>query len=164
MDENNDFFEKNKRFSRLIEHYARKLKDPHSAGELWGFLWILQATSFLPNDRYIAVCLRNKYIALAKAEGRTATIKPEIFEKIEAPESFSEAKLDLKEALQELTETQREAVVKQVVLGYTAESAANGKRSVQASAQNKRAGLLNLRNSVKLCGYERLKSTRLRNR
>lgn len=64
----------NQRFSALIRYYSQRLRDPHAEGELWGFLWILLATHSPPNDRYIAVCIRNEYIRLSKAENKTARL------------------------------------------------------------------------------------------
>lgn len=62
MLKNDDFYKENARFSGLIKHYANKVGDKDAEQDLWTFLWVLQKTSFviLP-DRYIAVCLRNRF-------------------------------------------------------------------------------------------------------
>ncbi len=73
MSKNDDFLLKNARFSRLIHHFANKLGDREAEFELWGFLWILYATCpIIPNDRYIAVCLRNHFIKLSKEKQKNS--------------------------------------------------------------------------------------------
>lgn len=91
----------NERFSALIRYYAQKLRDPHSEGELWGFLWILLATHSPPNDRYIAVCIRNEYLRLSKAENKTA----QLFETGRCDDL--DLRISVKMAIENCTETQR---------------------------------------------------------
>lgn len=91
----------NQRFSALIRYYAQRLRDPHAEGELWGFLWLLSATHSPPNDRYIAVCIRNEYIRLLKTENKTARL-------IEAGRCDDlDLRISVKMAIENCTETQK---------------------------------------------------------
>lgn len=109
MSEKNDFFKQNARFSGLIKHYARKIGDKEIEQDLWAFLWILQNTSFtiLP-DRYIAVCLRNKYYEILKnrAKNRTFEISFDVPEPTKDYDSF----IDLNNALEKLEDNEKELI------------------------------------------------------
>lgn len=91
----------NQRFSALIRYYAQRLRDPHAEGELWGFLWLLLATHSPPNDRYIAVCIRNEYLRLSKAENKTA----QLFEAGRCDDL--DLRISVKMAIENCTETQK---------------------------------------------------------
>lgn len=148
LDEKAPFYAENARFSRLIEHYARKLKTNSAQCDLWGFLWILQATKQPPpSDRYIAVCLRNEYIRLSKEKSRTQNLCDGI-----AGESIDyDLRLDLAAALRCLTENERRAVLLTAIQGYTAADVATMLGiSRQAVNQCKLRGFAKMR--LLLCG------------
>jgi len=143
------FYAENARFSRLIEHYARKLKTNSARCDLWGFLWILLATKQPPpSDRYIAVCLRNEYIRLSKEKSRTV----ELLRDFAAGDSTDfDLRLDLAAALRCLTENERRAVLLTTMQGYTAADVATMLGiSRQAVNQCKLRGFAKMR--LLLCG------------
>ena len=104
----------NQRFSALIRYYAQRLRDPHAEDELWGFLWLLLATHSPPNDRYIAVCIRNEYIRLSKAESKTA----QLFEAGRCDDL--DLRISVKMAIENCTETQRK-YMRALACGYSAD-------------------------------------------
>ena len=118
MSENNDFYKQNERFAGLIKHYARKIGDSESEFDLWTFLWVLQNTSFtiLP-DRYIAVCLKNKYYEILKnrAKNRTFEIDFDIVE----PTKDYDSIIDLSNALEKLEDSEKELIFEHFYNGKT---------------------------------------------
>ncbi len=118
MSENTDFYKQNERFEGLIRHYARKIGDRESEQDLWSFLWILQNTSFvtLP-DRYICVCLRNRYYELLKKRYKNSVLPLE--NDIKAPEIDNDLTIDLRSALDRLEESEKELIVEHFYNGKT---------------------------------------------
>lgn len=107
--EKNGFFQENLRFSGVIKKYASRLRDPHSEGELWGFLWLLlNAPKKPPNDYYIFACLKHEYIRLLKGEGERYATEFTPFVDNCATIDFL---LDFKEIFKKITEKQKEILL-----------------------------------------------------
>ena len=145
MSKNNDFFEQNARFNGLIKHYARKIGDKESEHDLWSFLWILQNTSFvvLP-DRYIAVCLRNKYYDILRAKRKSAFLP---LNENEPCEEFDlDKKMDLKTAFARLETEEQTLLYQHFFEGKTyAEMAEKDGTTRQAKSQKARRVLTKMR-------------------
>ena len=147
------FFEENSHFSRLIRHYARKLRDPHAEGEMWSFLWIVKNITIGKPDRYYAVCLRNEYIRLSKEEKREILLE-------DYRQGYTETrdeKIDLSIALDELSKGQSEIVRLHFVNGFSVVEIADFQHiSRQAVNRTKKRALAELSNllldSPRLCG------------
>lgn len=132
------FFEEKSTFSGLIRYYARKLRDPHAEGELWGFLWLaMQAQPDKP-DRYYAVCLRNEYIRLSKEEKREALLS----DYWQGYTEMRDEKIDLSIALAELSKGQASVIQLYFAGGFSVVEIADFKHvSRQAVNQCKTRGL-----------------------
>ena len=145
FDEKSDFFRENRQFLPLIKYYANRIKSDTAEVDLWGFLWLLQAKKQPPNDRYIAVCLRNEYIRLSK----NCTNFTPIFTPIKEKNIDYDIILDLEKSLRKLTKKERSAVLLQVVFGYTSREVGEMLGiSSQAVNQCKNRGLTKLRKLV----------------
>ena len=145
FDEKSDFFRENRQFLPLIKYYANRIKSDTAEADLWGFLWLLQVQKQPPNDRYIAVCLRNEYIRLSKEYSNFTPISSPIL----AKKTDYDIAIDLEIALEKITAKERNAVLLQVVCGYTAQEVGEYLGiSPQAVNQCKKRGLKKLRNLV----------------
>jgi DNA-directed RNA polymerase specialized sigma subunit len=145
MSEKADFYKQNERFSGLIKHYARKIGDRESEQDLWAFLWVLQNTSFtiLP-DRYIAVCLRNKYYELLKKRYKNDFLP--LVDDIKAPEIDNDLFIDLRGALDRLEESEKELILEHFYNGKTySEIAKKDRTTRQSKSQQGRRILVKLR-------------------
>lgn len=147
------FFEENKHFSKLIKYYARKLRDPHSEGELWSFLWIAKNITIGKPDRYYAVCLRNEYIRLSKEEKREALLS----DYWQGYTEMRDEKIDLSIALAELSKGQANVIQLYFAGGFSVTEIADFNHiSRQAVNQCKTRGLNELSklllDSARLCG------------
>lgn len=145
MSKNNDFYKQNERFAGLIRHYARKIGDRESEQDLWTFLWILQNTSFtiLP-DRYIAVCLRNKYYELLKKRYKNNFLPLE--SDIEAPKIDNDLFIDLGRALDRLNDSEKELILEHFYNGKTySELAKKDRTTRQSKSEQGRRALTKLR-------------------
>lgn len=147
------FFEENSHFSRLIRHYARKLRDPHAEGELWGFLWIVKNITIGKPDRYYAVCLRNEYIRLSKEEKREILLE----DYRQGYTDTRDEKIDLSIALDELSKGQANVVRLHFVNGFSVAEIADfqhiSRQAVNRTKKRALAELLNLLlDSSRLCG------------
>lgn len=114
-------------FAGLIHHFELKLGYDDAGQELTVFLlelmYSLDTDRFLPDDseainRYIAVSVRNKYIALSKQERRRVLESGELFDGIGCTQEFDNRTL-LKEGMKFLSERQRAAVALRYIYGYS---------------------------------------------
>lgn len=147
FDKKSAFFEENERFSRLIKYYAKKLKTDTAEADLWGFLWILlKREKQPPNDRYVAVCLRNEYIRISKNIPKYCALDFEIA----AFDSERDTKIDLENGLQKLTKKERETIILFFFYGFSIDEVGKYQGvSRQAVNQTKNRALEKLRNLVK---------------
>lgn len=147
LDKKSAFFEENERFSRLIKYYAKKLKSDTAEADLWSFLWLLLGREKKPpNDKYIAVCLRNEYIKLYKNTPNYCSLDFEIA----VLDSERDIKIDLKSALQKLTKKERETIILFFFYGFSIDEVGNYQGvSRQAVNKTKNRALEKLRNLVK---------------
>lgn len=154
FDKKDGFFGKNEQFSGLIKFYANRLKEPTAEADLWGFLFELEVTHTAPNDRYIAVCIRNEFIRLSKIEKKVPLPLEEISLTVGDRTTDREFRLDFQKAFEQLTKVERRAITQQIFLGYSDKTASkiNG-TSRQNESRNKKRALEKLRNSVILTGY-----------
>ena len=110
FDEKSPFFAENRQFAPLIKYYAKRLRDPHSEGELWGFLWIVKKiTKGEKPPKYWAVCLRNEYIRLSKNEQNFCSLTEDTDPISDIGRSIDE-RLDFTEILHRLTTAERLAL------------------------------------------------------
>lgn len=144
--EKGDFFAENERFSRLIKFYARKIKTDSAELDLWEFLFfLLTSEREIPNDNYIAVCLRNEYIRISKNIPKYCALDFEI----KAFDSERDTKIDLEIALKNLTKKERETIIMFYYYGYSIEEIGKSQNvSRQSVNKTKNRALEKLRNSV----------------
>ena len=114
-------------FAGLIRHFEIKLGYDDAGQELTVFLlelvYSLNTDRFLSDDsdilkRYIAVSVRNKYIALSKRKNRIELESGELYDCIGCAEEF-EGSFTLKEAMNNLNERQRAALTLRYLYGYS---------------------------------------------
>lgn len=140
------FFDKKSTFSALIRYYGRKLRDPHAVGELWGFLWITMETHPNKTDRYYAVCLRNEYIRLAKAESGLSALP----ERWQGATETDFMRTEFHTLLEGLTEKQKEVLMLRFVWRFTVDEIAKiQKISRQAVNQTVNRALHRIRKNTR---------------
>ena len=114
-------------FKKMINFYSRKIGDEDSGQELMMFLietlYGIELERFISdsNDnlkRYIAVALRNKYIALSKANVRDLTMLLDLYEK-DAIYNYSDDEILLRDMLGSLSEKQRKIIIYKYIYGYS---------------------------------------------
>lgn len=140
-----DFFEENKRFSELIQHYARVLNDREIEDELWVFLWLLLQKHTPKDDRYITRSLKNKFIDLYRKKRRNSAFE------LSAVDNSAEFKTDIEfyDLLKILTDREKNTLVLQFVYGYSlTECAEFFNTSRQNTSQIQKRALNKLRNYV----------------
>ena len=148
FDPKEPFFSENAKFSRLIKYYAFKLREPEIVGELWGFLWILKKTlNKAVSDRYIAVCIRNEFIRIAKEKNRLLCV-----EDIRKNELYStpDFLLDLGRACKLLTAKENEVFKLRYLGGYSVDEIAKAKKiSRQSADQTRRRAIAKIRQMLR---------------
>ena len=142
-------------FGKLIRYYAKRLGTDDGQQELTLFflelLHRLDTSRFPPDEssglqKYIAVSLRNQYIALSKAAQLQREITAGYCEEISVCETDPDTRLVLAGALARLTGRQRQIVVYKYCCGYSIREI--GERlhiSRQAANQTLQRGLLIMR-------------------
>ena len=121
MNNNTDFFIENARFLPLIKYYAKKIKDVETENDLISFLYLLFCRKEKPpNDKYIAVCIRNEYIRLSKNKFVFAP-----FVDIKGDNYIDlDLKIDIKNAFLGLTEKEKRVIFLHFYCGYSIENIA----------------------------------------
>ena len=114
-------------FEGLIHHFELKLGYDDAGQELTVFLLDLicsfDLNRFFPNEsqtlnRYIAVSVRNKYIALSKLQGRRALESGDLLDCVGRSVDFDNS-VALKEGMKLLNERQRAAVILRYIYGFS---------------------------------------------
>ena len=141
-------------FERLLACFRFRLKDDDATQELTLFflelLTSIDTDKFVSDEsealrRYIAVCLRNRYIALSKRQSAYRAMCGELYEGL-ASDMLSEEKIELKHALRRLPDKQRLVIVYRYLYGYSIEEiAALLCITRQAANQLKKRGLSTLK-------------------
>lgn len=142
MQKNDNFFKQNERFKGLIKHYANKIGDSESENDLWGFLWILQNTTFLTlPDKYICVCLRNKYYDIMR-ERKKHTHLPL---NDNACDNFNDLDktIDLKNAFAKLEAEEKALIYKHFVVGESYTNLAKKDSTTRQAKSQKARRILN---------------------
>lgn len=140
------FFDKKSTFSALIRYYGRKLRDPHAVGELWGFLWLVMETHPNKTDRYYAVCLRNEYIRLAKAESGLSALP----ERWQGATETDFTRVEFLTLLEGLSEKQKEVLRLRFALQFTVDEIAKSQKiSRQAVNQTVNRALHRIRKNTR---------------
>lgn len=116
-------------FGKLIKHYAYKFENRQDRedveAELWCFLYTLIESGRGISQRYLAVAIRNKYIAIYKAAQeklKNETNSQNFYSKYEA-DRFIE-KIEMRELLDKLGVKQREVILLHHVSGMNFEEIA----------------------------------------
>jgi RNA polymerase sigma factor (sigma-70 family) len=146
MGKNSNFYTEYARFGGLIKHYARKSKEPDMAYDLWHFLYeLVTLKKNIPNDRYIAVCIRNRFITLNKKRCVTEEELPLIMDMPDT-EIDIDLRIDMFNSVERLPKQQRRAVYEHYYEGKTFEEIAKEtNRTRQAIRQNCVAGVVKMR-------------------
>ncbi len=115
-------------FKRYINFYSKKLGLEDALQELTVFLiellYDIELSRF-PTDssdgltRYIAVAIRNKYIALSKENSRYASMCAELYESEVFYCDSTVEKVCIEEALEKLTHRQRLIIIYKYILNYS---------------------------------------------
>ena len=150
FNENNAFFVQNERFAGLIKFYARRLKGENALYDLWDFLFELLAGAKKPlSDRYIAVCLRNEWIRMSKAESALPIPVEEIYsssEEVIKIDFMIDFKIDFSAALMVLTAKEKEVISLHFFYGFSIREIAKHKKlSTVAVNETKLRALKKLR-------------------
>lgn len=142
-------------FSRLIYYYSNKIGDEDSAQELTLFLLELlksiDTSMFESNDtdelqRYISVCIRNKYIALAVERRKHEASAAELDESIGSEQISHDDRIAILNGLSTMHSKQRTVIILRYYYGYSdAEIAKHLKISRQAVGKLRNKGLLHLK-------------------
>lgn len=146
MGNNNNFYTEFARFGGLIKYYARKSREPEMVYDLWHFLFeLVTLNKNIPNDRYIAVCIRNQFIRLNKKKWATEENLPLIMDMPDV-EIDLDLRIDIANGVERLPKQQRRAVYEYYYKGKTFEQIAKEtNRTRQAVRQNCVAGVVKMR-------------------
>ncbi len=115
-------------FKRYINFYSKKLKTDDSVQELTVFLiellYEIDLSRFKEDtsdglNRYIAVSIRNKYIALSKENCKYTSMRAELYEREVFYCDTTVDKVSIEEALEKLTERQRLIIIYKYILHYS---------------------------------------------
>lgn len=113
-------------FERLINYYKRKIDDEDSFQELSIFLvellYSIDIERFKDSEdikRYIAVCIRNRYITISKEKIFQQNHSTFLNETFPAPYTDPFLEHILKDALSKLTLRQREVIFYSYIYNYT---------------------------------------------
>lgn len=146
-------------FEQLLHYYGRHLNYDDALQELTVYfveliteisLHRFCADETVSLQKYIAVCIRNKYIALSKQKQRHDKILVEYREYIASSQPPFEDRLALSAALRRLTEKQYRIILYKYVYGYSdVEISSSLNISRQAVNRLKTRGLHVLRESMK---------------
>lgn len=146
-------------FAVLIDYYSRKVGEEDTSQELTVFLlellYDIELSKF-SNDtgenlhKYIAVCLRNKYIAISKENQRNDSFISELYESDSFYLDNAEMTVFLKEWLDKLSIKQRMIIIYRYIYNYSdVEIAQLLGISRQAVCRLKNRGLENLKKFYK---------------
>lgn len=114
-------------FAGLIHHFELKLGYDDAGQDLTVFLLelicSLDADRFSPDNsqalnRYIAVSVRNKYIALSKVQRRRALESGDLLDCVGRSVEFDNS-VALKEGMKRLSERQKETIILRYIYGYS---------------------------------------------
>ena len=126
--------------AKLVHFYNLKLADDD--GALWELLVNLVNSDKELSNRYAAVALRHEYIRLSKAKQKRAEIFTEYGENDGATIPDIDTRLDIKAALLQLSDRERNAVLMRFFWGFSvAEIAALNGVSRQAETRRLRKAL-----------------------
>lgn len=146
FNQKSDFFTENEQFSKLIKFYSCKADEKEVEVDLWAYLWFLrQRKPPPPSDNYIAVCLRNEYIKLSKFYGSLKNFERDYAPVIDNLRNL-EILIDLKNALNSLSEKEKNCFVLNVYFGFSVYEIAEFFRiSPQAVSKNRLRAIKKLR-------------------
>lgn len=158
------------RFKGIINYYSRKIGDEDSYQELMIFLvetlYSIDLSRF-PTDkndnlnRYIAVSLRNKYIAISKKNQKDENMLLSLYEN-DSFYSCNEDEIFIKDMLGSLSHKQRKIIIYRYIYGYSdAEISDILGISRQAVNRLKNRGLEALRNIYFEENYGNLQSEKI---
>ena len=110
-------------FEKLIYHYSKKLNLEDARQELTVFLIeLLYKIDFSLNDgikKYVAVCLRNKYITLSKQNQRNVDLIEKLSINCDTYSDFHGDLVLLKELISKLPIKQREVIIYRYIYNYS---------------------------------------------
>ena len=115
-------------FQKLIKFYSRKLCYDDAAGDLTLFfielLYQIDLKKFYSDDsvsikKYIAVCIRNQYIALSKKWDSYRKISNKLYENIDGYLPDFEERFSLIESMDILSEKQKMIIIYKYIYGYS---------------------------------------------
>lgn len=113
-------------YKRLLQFYSSKVGGEDAQQELTVFLVELlygidisrfEGDTSTSLARYVAVCLRNKYIEISKREQRCKSFENQFFENEGFPDNFEH--LEISEAIKQLTPKQRLVIILKYIYGYS---------------------------------------------
>lgn len=141
-------------FGKLIKHYAYKFENREDRedveAELWSFLYGLIKSGRGISQRYLAVAIRNKYIAISKAyqeKLKNETNSSNFYGKVKSERFIEE--IEIRDLLDKLGVKQREVVVLHYVSGLSFEEIAKKYGcSRQASTRLCNRGIKELRKKL----------------
>lgn len=114
--EKSGFFEQNQRFLPLLRYYAKKLKSATAEQDLLEFLYFLYCQKNKPpNDKYIAVCIKNEYIKLSKSKFVFSQFPKEIGDN----STDYDQKIDIKISLTKLTKNEKNVIILHYYYGFS---------------------------------------------
>lgn len=140
-----------KDFKKLIDYYLNKCENPEDRevmyAELWGFLYDLVNRGRAVSQRYVAVCIRNRYIYYSKMLQNQRKHETEFDEQYAGSvnDDFVE-EIAMRDLLEKLGIKQREVIVLHHVYGLSFDEIAKKKNCTrQATTALNNRGLEKLR-------------------
>ena len=115
-------------YKRLLQFYSAKVGGDDALQELTVFLvellYSIDASRFEADTstglaRYIAVCLRNKYIEISKREQRCKNFENQFIENCDFVHTDTFEKLEIAEAIKALSHKQRLVVILKYIYGFS---------------------------------------------
>ena len=121
----------------LIYHYGNKCGGEEMRAQLWAFLWELVVKKRAISKRYVAVALRNEFIRYAKIlQEKPRFLHPcEWWERADEWENI-EPNIAIKNAVENMSEPLRHALILHRICGFTFEEIAAAKGCTRQAVCN----------------------------
>jgi RNA polymerase sigma factor (sigma-70 family) len=138
---NDDFLKKYEQFVRLIDYYTFKIGDINFRWDCWGFLYELEVKAIQKNqnlsNNYIAVAIRNFYLAEAKKRQKNRSLIAFIDNQV-GVSIDKDISIDLKQAISSLPSAESKIIFEHFYCGKSLEKIAQEMKTTRQNEHKKK--------------------------